>query len=157
MAQHHVYSFYAELKDYEPKVWRRFEINGEKTMAELGYALMLMFEMQASHLFCFTENRRDALIADLRSRYSEEEIREQLDKNSMSDFVKNWRYMLADEHAYIGDDEQLIEANKITLEHITHRPGWRFTLEYDFGDGWEVDLELIGCEKREVFIKTCPV
>ena len=54
MAQHYVYSFYAELKDYEPKIWRRFEINGEKTVAELGYAIMLMFEMQASHLFCFT-------------------------------------------------------------------------------------------------------
>ena len=45
MAQHYVYLFYAELKDYKPKIWRRFEINGEKTMAELGYALMLMFEI----------------------------------------------------------------------------------------------------------------
>ena len=36
MSQHYVYSFYAELKDHKPKIWRRFEINGEKTMAELG-------------------------------------------------------------------------------------------------------------------------
>jgi hypothetical protein len=31
MAQHYVYRFYAELKDYKPKIWRRFEINGEKS------------------------------------------------------------------------------------------------------------------------------
>jgi hypothetical protein len=36
LEQHYVYRFYAELKDYEPKVRRRFEINGEKTMVELG-------------------------------------------------------------------------------------------------------------------------
>jgi len=46
MTQHYVYRFYAELKDYKPKIWRRFEINGEKTIAEPGYAVMLMFEMQ---------------------------------------------------------------------------------------------------------------
>ena len=36
MSQHYVYSFYAELRDHKPKIWRRFEINGEKTMAELS-------------------------------------------------------------------------------------------------------------------------
>jgi hypothetical protein len=50
MAQHHVYRFYEDLKDHKPKKWQRFEINGEKTMAELSYALMLMLEMQASHM-----------------------------------------------------------------------------------------------------------
>ena len=68
MPQHYVYRFYAELKDYEPKIWRRFEINGERTMAELGYALMLMFEMQASHLFSFRENTMENLIALFRER-----------------------------------------------------------------------------------------
>ncbi|MDR1528970.1 MAG: plasmid pRiA4b ORF-3 family protein [Burkholderiales bacterium] len=76
MAQHCVYRFYAELKDYQPKIWRRFEINGEKTVAELGYALMLMFEMQASHLFCFNENREEALLDELRTQYTEAEIKE---------------------------------------------------------------------------------
>jgi hypothetical protein len=60
MSRHNVYRFHAELADFEPKIWRRFEINGEKTMAELGYALMLMFEIQATHLFRFKDNRKDA-------------------------------------------------------------------------------------------------
>lgn len=54
MAIHPIYRFYAELEDYTPKIWRRFEVNGSKTIVEFGYILMTMFEMQACHLFCFT-------------------------------------------------------------------------------------------------------
>jgi hypothetical protein len=142
MAQHYVYRFYAELKDYKPKIWRRFEINGEKTMAELGYTLMLMFEMQAGHLFCFTENRKDALLEDLRKQYTDAEIKVVWDKHSMGDLAKNWRYELSNDDIFLGDDERLMEANKIKLNRITDRPGWKLTFEYDYGDGWEVDFEL---------------
>lgn len=107
MAQHYVYRFYAELKDYKPKIWRRFEINGEKTMAELGYALMLMFEMQASHLFCFNENVREALLANLRAHFSEEQIQKAWSKDEWNDFAKNVRYELPFEDSYLGDDERL--------------------------------------------------
>jgi len=43
--------FEGKLEDYTLKTWRRFEVNGSKTMAELGYILTTMFEMQASHLW----------------------------------------------------------------------------------------------------------
>jgi hypothetical protein len=156
MAQHYVYRFHAELKDYKPKIWRRFEINGEKTMAELGYTLMLMFEMQAGHLFCFTENRKDALIEDLRKQYTDAEIKVVWDKHSMGDLAKNWRYELSNDDIFLGDDERLMEANKIKLNRITDRPGWKLTFEYDYGDGWEVDLELMACEKEEVSLADLP-
>ena len=151
MAQHYIYRFYAELNDYKPKIWRRFEINGEKTIAELGYAIMLMFEMQASHLFCFRENRKDTLLASLRSSYMSEEI-----KRSMSDFVKNFRYELRGTDPYIGEDEQLVAADEITLKRITDRPEWKLLFEYDYGDGWEVDLTLETCEKRDVSLALLP-
>jgi hypothetical protein len=156
MAQHHVYRFYAELKDYKPKVWRRFEINGEKTMAELGYALMIMFEMQASHLFCFRESRKDELLADLRKQYTDTEIEEVWGKHSMADFAKNWLYQLQSDDMYLGEDERLIEADKIKLTHITRSPDWNLTFEYDYGDGWEVGLELMACEKCEVSLADLP-
>lgn len=54
MGKHKVYTFYAELNNYQPKIYRRFEINGERTMDELCYALMIMFEMQGAHLFALT-------------------------------------------------------------------------------------------------------
>jgi hypothetical protein len=156
MAQHYVYRFYAELKDYKPKIWRRFEINGEKTMAELGYALMIMFEMQASHLFCFTENRKDVLLEDLRKQYTDAEIKAVWDKHSIGDFAKNWRYELLNDDMFLGDDEQLMEADKIKLNRITDRPGWKLAFEYDYGDGWGVDLELMACEKKEVSLTALP-
>lgn len=156
MTRHYVYRFYAELKDYKPKIWRRFEINGEKTMAELGYTLMLMFEMQANHLFRFKENRKDALLADLRSQYTEDEIKSVFEKNSMSDFAKNYHYELPGDGMYLDDDELPVEANKITLNRVTDRPGWKLTFEYDYGDGWEVDLTLEDCEKREVSLVNLP-
>jgi hypothetical protein len=53
MASHPIYQFYAELCDYKPKMWRRFQVANNVTMARLGYILMTMFEMKASHLFCF--------------------------------------------------------------------------------------------------------
>jgi len=53
MASHLIYQFYAELAAYKPKIWRRFQVLNNVTMAKLGYMIMTMFEMQASHLFCF--------------------------------------------------------------------------------------------------------
>lgn len=156
MAQHYVYRFYAELKEYEPKIWRLFEINGEKTMAELGYAVMLMFEMQASHLFCFRENTRDAFLDDMKTRYTEKELNSVLKKHGMSDIMKNSHYELANEDMYLADDERLFEADKIKLNRITDIPGWHLTFEYDYGDGWEIDLTLELCEKREVSLATLP-
>ena len=115
MALHYVYSFYAELRDYKPKIWRRFEINGEKTMAELGYAIMLMFEMQASHLFCFRENTKENFLAYLRAVYPDEEkfnsFVEKIDIDEMEEFVKNTRYELPNEDMFVTDDERYFEAN----------------------------------------------
>jgi hypothetical protein len=158
MPLHNVYRFHAELKDYKPKIWRRFEINGEKTFAELGYALMLMFEMQANHLFCFYENNMDELIADQRERRPEAEIKDLWDELSKLDFAKNVIYELPNEYRYLnlGDDETVIEANKIKIYHVTKSPGYDITFQYDFGDGWEVNLTLEECEKREVSLANLP-
>jgi hypothetical protein len=68
----------------------------------------------------------------------------------MSDFAENFRYELPNDDMYPGNDERLIEANRIKLNHVTDRPGWNLTFEYDYGDGLEVDLALEDCEKREV-------
>ena len=44
-------SVYAELKDYKPLIWRRFQVAGNITLAQLGYVTMTLFEMKGSHLF----------------------------------------------------------------------------------------------------------
>ncbi|MDR1608961.1 MAG: plasmid pRiA4b ORF-3 family protein [Deltaproteobacteria bacterium] len=150
MARHNVYRFHAELADYEPKIWRRFEINGEKSVAELGYALMLMFEMRGSHLFLFTENVEDTLLADLRGAHTEAEIKDVWDEDFMSLLAKNHVYALSSHDMELGDDERLIKADKIKLQGISKAPGFSLTFEYDFGDGWKVDLALEEFERRGV-------
>lgn len=160
MPQHYVYRFYAELKDYEPKIWRRFEINGERTMAELGYALMLMFEMQASHLFCIVDNAKEAFRADMREIYERVGIEESPEDISTYKSMKNNRYELADEEAVeiieILGHERLVEADHITLNSAISGRKWQATMDYDYGDGWEVDLVLEECEKQEISLTLLP-
>jgi hypothetical protein len=155
MPQHYVYRFYAELKDYSPKIWRRFEINGEKTMAELGYALMLMFEMQASHLFCFKENRKETLFAEFRPRCSDEEI-ERMWEELFASEPAIFRYELPFEEISLKEDEQLVEAHDIKLSQIIRSSGWKLRFKYDYGDGWEVALALENCERYEVSLTNLP-
>lgn len=49
MAAQPIYQFYVELEDYKPKMWRRFQVMKGLTMACLGYIIMTIFEMEASH------------------------------------------------------------------------------------------------------------
>lgn len=156
MAQHLVYRFYAELRDYEPKIWRRFEINGEKTMAELGYAVMIMFEMHASHLFCIRQNMKDTLMTRLEDDFPEERVDETMMKYKEEEMFKDIRYELPIWDIYLFDNERLIEANDVKLAQVTKEEGLKFCLEYDYGDSWEVDLKLEHCEKKEVSLSLLP-
>jgi len=57
LPQHLIYQFYAELADYEPKIWRRFQVAGDITVARLGYIVMTMYEMEANHLLAIDLER----------------------------------------------------------------------------------------------------
>ena len=43
MASYPIYQFYSELCDYEPKIWRRFQVPGNITLSQFGYILMAIF------------------------------------------------------------------------------------------------------------------
>lgn len=160
MAQHYIYRFYAELKDYEPKIWRRFEINGERTMAELGYALMLMFEMQASHLFCIVDNAKESFRSTMREIYEGIGKEETPEIVSNYESMKNNRYELADEEAVeiieMLGHERLVEADRVTINREVGGRNWKATMDYDYGDGWEVELVLEECEKQEISLTLLP-
>ena len=47
MAFQPIYQFYSELRNYEPKIWRRFQVLGNITLARLGYILITLYEMKA--------------------------------------------------------------------------------------------------------------
>lgn len=156
MVIHPIYRFYAELEGYTPKIWRGFEINGTKTMAELGYTLMTMFEMQAAHLFCFTYESGAKTLSDLRKSYSDEKIKEVLGESGFADLSKVWRFELPSEEIYENENEIWRDASKYKLKNITDKVPWQFSFEYDFGDGWCVNLTLENCEKIEIDARELP-
>lgn len=132
MASQPIYQFYAELKDYEPKIWRRFQVPENITMARLGYILMTMYEMKANHLFCLTVPIRDNV---------------KLDKTLSgvgSVFPdKSWRFEIDNEELFPGEGEKLFDASAYKMRSILQGcQGEKLTLEYDYGDGWEVEITL---------------
>lgn len=150
MAVHQIYRFYAELEEYAPKIWRRFEVNGSKTVAELGYILMTLFEMQASHLFCFTYDYGAEVLEDMRKRYSSEELDKTLAEIDIADILKPWRLELPAEEFFCNENEKFVDARKYRLKNITRDAPWKLTFKYDYGDNWLVNLALESCESVEI-------
>ena len=132
MASQPIYQFYAELKDYEPKMWRRFQVPGNITMARLGYILMTMYEMRANHLFCLTvpvcENAKlDSSLPNAGSVLQDEV----------------WRFEIDNEELFPGEGESSFDASSYKMRSaLQGYPGEKLNLEYDYGTGWEVTVTL---------------
>lgn len=132
MASQPIYRFYAELKDYEPKIWRRFQVPENITMARLGYILMTMYEMKANHLFCLTVPIRDNVKLD-----------ETLSGVGSVFQDKSRRFEIDNEELFPGEGEKVFDASAYKMSSILQGcQGEKLTLEYDYGDGWEVEITL---------------
>lgn len=125
MATQPIYKFYAELEDYKPKIWRRFQVAGNITVARLGYIVMTLYEMKASHLLAI-EHERPFLTPSGRQSKRMELI---------------CRYDLPDEDSeweeFDGEDATKTKLSQLTLEAPS-----RLTVWYDFGDDWRVTVTL---------------
>lgn len=132
MASHPIYQFYAELNDYKPKIWRRFQVLGNITMARLGYILMTMYEMKAEHLFSITvpihENIRLGRITDGINFVFPDET---------------WHFSIDNEELFPSEGKKMFDASTYKMHSVLRgRRGEKLTLEYDYGDGWEVEVTL---------------
>jgi len=160
MASYQIYQFRAELKDYRPKIWRRFQVMSNITMADLGYTVMTMYEMMAEHLFCFEmklkkgapERRMPKGLIDDSEHVSEI-------MNSLSDVngqktpselfaelfaPKMWRFEIIHEDFDLGFrlTDKTFDVMESGLGDVMSAPGERITFIYDFGDYWQVELKL---------------
>lgn len=139
MASQPVYQFYAKLKDFEPKIWRRFQVPGNITMAQLGYILMTMYEMQASHLFSITVPIREnhALYMKVKNGYD-------IAPAFQDEF---WVFQVDDGENFFpyGTEHGVrpYDAASRKMKYVLNGlPGEKMVLEYDFGDSWEVEVAL---------------
>lgn len=141
MATKQIYQLYAELKDYDPKIWRRFEVVSNITIARLGYILMTLFEMQAHHLFCFDLPFSENYRIRMADQYSPEEIenltRAFFTKNPV---YRNFRLELKNE--YIESSPDSADAAEALLKNMLNLIGEQINFTYDFGDNWEVAAKL---------------
>ncbi|WP_037585573.1 plasmid pRiA4b ORF-3 family protein [Stenoxybacter acetivorans] len=127
-----VYRFHAQLLDYCSPTWRRFEIDSGKTVAELAYTLMSLFNMNGSHLFSVNEILQES--------------------------ANPPRYQLPyDPDEDIFDNEEYFRADQITLREIERADNWQLTFCYDFGDDWQVLLKLESAEEREAALQDFPM
>ena len=118
MASHPIYQIYSKLEDTELRIWRRFEVMDNITVARLAYILMTMYEMQASHLFAF--------------------VREELEGIETKDITHfSFKYELPSEDI---DDPYTIDATSTTIKNLFNGKKNNIRFYYDFGDGWELSL-----------------
>lgn len=139
MASQPIYQFYAELKGYEPKMWRRFQTLNNITMAQLGYILMTMYEMEGKHLFCIEVPIRQNFGLYMRERNGSDIAVEFPDET--------WCFEVDDGEGIFGDASGIashsFDASERKLKYVLNdTPGERLVLKYDYGDGWEVEIVL---------------
>jgi len=139
MASHPIYQFYAELSEFTPKIWRRFQVMNHITVARLGYIIMTLFEMQANHLFVFDvpveENYRKCVGGD------------NVNQQVMDIFAENpelerMRIELFNEDSFSEFGKYTLDAAKTKVKNILTERTETLAFSYDFGDGWEIDLVL---------------
>ena len=131
MAIHPIFQIHAELNGYEPKIWRLFQVANNTTVARLGYILMTLFEMKASHLFCF-EMLKDDLNALSAGRL----------KKGRSITPKDIiRYDMPSDEPF-DRKRDIRVATQYTLKHAMHAPESRLFFRYDYGDDWFITVTL---------------
>ncbi len=146
MASKPIYQFYAELNDYKPKIWRRFQVMNDINMARLGYIIMTMFEMQASHLFCFNVPFEENIKRELTKNYDFDSIKRAMAGTGYFEIENaNWLIELLNEDSeeYRADnDVRMTDAAKTILKKVVSIPEDKMAFSYDYGDGWEITLIL---------------
>jgi hypothetical protein len=133
MANNKIYQFYAELNDFEPVIWRCFQVKSDVTIARLGYIVQILFEMRASHLMAIEVDRGKNILKNIPKLkdipiLNDISIRYEIPSKGLD--------MFPDPGAYIED------ATKTKLHAAVSKEGDELQLNYDFGDDWWVLLTL---------------
>ena len=137
MASHAMYQFYTELLGFEPKIWRRFQVDSTVTAAQLGYILMALFEMQACHPFYFDvpalENFKTCV-----GEYIDNEV----NARAMAMFQTHPERAHSRIELSKKDESAELNAQQIQLKNVLDHENERTTFVYDFKENWQVALVL---------------
>lgn len=112
---------------------------GNITMARPGYIVMTLYEMQAEHLFQKVYPIQENFEREMKAKHIEEDI------PILSEQVR--RFQVDDSENFFPEEmperERLSDAAAHNIRSVLGAsPGEQLSMEYDFGDGWEVKLTL---------------
>ena len=118
----YVFQFKSELLGYRPKMWRRFQVMSDITVAELGYNVLTLYEMEGEHLMSIdflhrgrTKSGRPSKKIDVIARFGFSDDRWDDRDKKATDYI-------------IGE----LNLGKTAF----------LVVRYDFGDDWRVMLTL---------------
>jgi len=133
MANHKIYQFYAELYDFEPLIWRRFQVRSDVTIARLGYIVQILFEMRASHLMAIEVDRSKNILKN-HPKLKDIPI--------LKDITIRYEVPSKGQDMFLGPVPRSEDATKTRLHAAIEKEGDELQLNYDFGDDWWVLMRL---------------
>ena len=142
-----IYQIHAEMYDYRLKgdecelnIWRRFQVNSDITLAQLGYIIQVLFEMTASHLMKFEVQVDKTTYIEY--KIPDEETDWMADHNT--NIIELFNQNLVESGLKLGSKIKTIhkDATKILLKNVLSNEGGKLDFEYDFGDSWKIELTL---------------
>lgn len=142
MASKPIYQMYAELQDYKPKIWRRFQIMNDISVAKLAYILMTLFEMQGSHLYMFEVDELNNFIINHLEYYNK--YKKDYDNDKLFK-IGQYGCIFEDDYIIPRLDKRyrkLKDAKDVNLKHIVYKENQRMEFQYDFGDNWRFNIVL---------------
>jgi hypothetical protein len=143
MASHPIYQFYAELRGFKPKIWRRFQVMNNMTVAKLGYIIQILFEMKASHLMAIEVPKGENFCAYIKTLFPDKPY---ISTNYGIEPDLIWRYEVFEEDIEMFSEPyrnvEVLDAKNEKIKDAVSIQNDKLNFYYDYGDGWIVSLIL---------------
>ncbi len=149
------YQFYAELEDFDKKVWRRFVVDSSIKMSTLASTLITLFEARGGHLYEFYFDNRKKYSKEIdKVRFLEKFDPKQVNLLdaffSISGIELEYAVSIPDEEFdsempdFFDRFSGLFKKNvfKTKMKDCFKEVGDEATFSYDFGDGWSFLVRL---------------
>lgn len=140
MATFPIYQIYVQLEDYSPKMWRRFQVMSDITIAKLGYIIMGLFEVRNFYSYEF---RIDEL-ENYKKKHPEYETHPELLEGLNRSF-KKLRYGITykkNMYSYrqIDGYGELLDATAEKLLNVIKTPNEELIFRYDPEINWKFKI-----------------
>jgi hypothetical protein len=123
------------LQGSKPPIWRRIAVPSDMQLSDLHYVIQIVMGWTNSHLHQF-------VIRNAKSKPAADELRklfqnEQWDK--IEECMRRER-CISDTRFEL---ENIEDERKVKLSELASEVKSKFIYEYDFGDGWDHDIEVV--------------